>query len=249
MPLKIMSQNVMCWGVEGKSSLELRRPLMKRAVKQNAPDLIGFQEVTPKWKDFFDTDLAEYKNYLVYRSQTSPEGTPIYWNDLRVQMLESGHFWLSETPDKPIKGWDAECVRITCWARFRDRTDNGEFVFINTHLDHKGEKARTEGIKQIAVFAKHNFDGMPIILTGDFNDTPDSMTLCTARQFFTDASDCAPGINNISTFHGMGECAPMTIDYILLSPNIKCLDFSLVDIHENNVMHSDHYGITAKIEL
>lgn len=249
MSLKIMSQNVMCWGVEGKSSLKLRRPLMRRAVTENAPDIVGFQEVTPEWERYFETDIENYKCHLVYRSETNPEAAPIYWNPKRVDILEKGHFWLSDTPNISCLGWDAKCVRITCWCCFKDRYSGSEFVFINTHLDHVGVKARTEGIKQIAKFASDNFSSMPVVLTGDFNDTPDSQTVCTANKFFINASNAAHKPVDMPTYHGLGECKPITIDYIFLSPQIKCLKFDIVDIRDKNIMHSDHYGITAELEI
>lgn len=162
MSLKILSQNVMCWGVEGKNSFEMRRPLMQRAVRECGADIIGFQEVTPVWKEYFDKDLSDFEHYLVYRSEKNLEGTPIYWNPARVEMLNCGHFWLSETPTVSSLGWDARCVRITCWALFRELESGRQFAFVNTHLDHVGMTAQVKGIEQICAFIRQRFgDGMP----------------------------------------------------------------------------------------
>lgn len=62
------------------------RPLMQRAVRESGADIIGFQEVTPVWKEYFDKDLFDFEHYLVYRSEKNLEGTPIYWNPARLRV-------------------------------------------------------------------------------------------------------------------------------------------------------------------
>lgn len=250
MPIKVMSQNVMCWGVEGESTFEMRRPLMARAVHENKPDIIGFQEVVPVWKTYFDEDLADYESYLVYRSEKNLEGTPIYWNPRRLELLECGHFWLSETPQAESLGWDAVCVRITCWALFRDRDGGHEFAFVNTHLDHRGMTAQVKGIEQICAFIKDKFGGgMPLVLTGDFNAEPDSGVIRTADSLLCDARRAAVKSSERGTFHAYGKKEPIIIDYIYLSRDIGCKSFDTVDIRENGVIQSDHRGIISEIEL
>lgn len=250
MSLKILSQNVMCWGVEGKSSFEMRRPLMQRAVRESGADIIGFQEVTPVWKEYFDKDLSDFEHYLVYRSEKNPEGTPIYWNPARVEMLNCGHFWLSETPTVSSLGWDARCVRITCWALFRELESGSQFAFVNTHLDHVGMTAQVKGIEQICAFIRQRFgDDMPLILTGDFNAQPDSRVIAVTDTLLQDARSAAKTTTDGITFHGFGEHAPIIIDYIYLSRNIGCDRFEIVDIHDDKTVQSDHYGVLAHLNI
>ena len=250
MSLRIMSQNVMCWGVEGESALEMRRPLMKRAVIESGADVIGFQEVTPAWKEYFDKDLSDFENYLVYRSEKSLEGTPIYWNPKRVKLLDKGHFWLSETPEVSSLGWDAACVRITCWALFREKESGKSFAFVNTHLDHKGMTAQKKGIEQICAFVRERFGaGMPLVLTGDFNAPPDSEVIKTANSLLCDSRFSARRTTDKPTFHGFGKCDPVTIDYIYLSKNIACEKFEIVNIHQKQTFHSDHFGLISVVNI
>ena len=207
MSLKILSQNVMCWGVEGKNSFEMRRPLMQRAVRECGADIIGFQEVTPVWKEYFDKDLSDFEHYLVYRSEKNLEGTPIYWNPARVEMLNCGHFWLSET-------------------------------------------AQVKGIEQICAFIRQRFgDGMPLILTGDFNAQPDSRVIAVTNTLLQDARSAAKTTTDGITFHGFGEHTPIIIDYIYLSRNIGCDRFEIVDVHDDKTVQSDHYGVLAHLNI
>jgi hypothetical protein len=71
--------------------------------------------------------------------------------------------------DVGSRSWDAACTRICTWARLRDRKSGREFLYANTHFDHKGVVARVESSKlirqRLPVLAK----GAPVILMGDFN--------------------------------------------------------------------------------
>ena len=49
------------------------------------------------------------------------EHSAIFYKKDRFKLIESGDFWLSETPEKPGKGWDAKCCnRICSWGKFQD---------------------------------------------------------------------------------------------------------------------------------
>src|SRR3546814_16762451 len=67
----------------------------------------------------------------------------------RFTLLAAGTFWLSQTPDRPGKGWDAAYPRIASWARLRDRTASQTLLVVNTHFDHVGQVARVESAKLI----------------------------------------------------------------------------------------------------
>jgi endonuclease/exonuclease/phosphatase family metal-dependent hydrolase len=72
--------------------------------------------------------------------------------------LEHGDFWLSQTPDKPSKGWDATCCnRICSWGKFKEVKSGKTFYFFSVHFDHQGVEARRQSgflmvqkIKEIA---------------------------------------------------------------------------------------------------
>lgn len=46
-----------------------------------------------------------------------------------MQLLKSGHFWLSENTTTPNKGWDAVLPRICTWAYFKDKNKKENLVF------------------------------------------------------------------------------------------------------------------------
>lgn len=94
---------------------------------------------------------------------------PEIW-ELKTQKTK----WLSKTPDRPSKSWDAASTRILTIAVFQHRSTGKTIVAMNTHLDDQGSKSRLEAAKlileQIRLFA--NQKSPPIFLTGDFNSEP-----------------------------------------------------------------------------
>jgi endonuclease/exonuclease/phosphatase family metal-dependent hydrolase len=97
------------------------------------------------------------------------EASPIFYKTSRFEVLKSGHFWLSEQPDRPSKGWDAALNRICTWGQFKDKESGKAFWFFNLHMDHVGVVARAESAKLVLAKIKEICGAEPVILTGDFN--------------------------------------------------------------------------------
>ncbi len=249
MSIKVMSQNVMCWEEPEIGTYERRYPLLQRALTAHGADVIGLQEVKPNCKEFLDKILPDFEHILIYRDEKSMEATPIYWNPKTLTALDRGHFWLSETPEVCSRGWDGKCVRIACWVLFEEKESGKRFAFVNTHLDHKGEEARQQGIRLVCDFIKSKFGDTPLVLTGDFNARPDSPTIATADTLLWDARRVAKESTSEPTFHGFHKQVNSIIDYIYLSPDIECSRFELIKETDGPSVQSDHYGIMATIEL
>ncbi len=81
----------------------------------------------------------------------------------------------------------------------------------------------------------------PIILAGDFNETPFSFNMTAVRKYMQDGFiHKGKGLGN--TFEGIGFVPPLRIDYILSSQSLKFLDFKTHPID-----FSDHRPVTAKL--
>lgn len=136
-----------------------------------APDAIGAQEVT--YKQLVDM-LAELDGYSYIgcgRDDGNKEGeySCIFYKKDCLELLDNGTFWLSETPDKVSFGWDAACRRVCSWGKFHLRNTDFTFYHFNLHMDHVGVVARREGAKLVMSRIRSIAQGMPVILTGDFN--------------------------------------------------------------------------------
>lgn len=150
-----------------------RCPVLCGQVNFEHPDIFGAQEVlVGQLKDMLQ-QLDGYDYIGVGREDGKELGeyAAIFYDKKKIRLLDEGHFWLSETPEKPGVGWDAACTRICTWGLFKDRTTRLRFYFFNLHMDHVGRVARREAAKLVverirAITAKKRY---PVILTGDFN--------------------------------------------------------------------------------
>ena len=149
-----------------------RCPVICDQLNFEHPDIFGAQEVLePQLKDML-ARLDGYDYIGVGRDdgKTKGEYAAIFYDKQKLRLLDSGHFWLSETPDKPGLGWDAACIRICTWGKFEDTTTGLQLYFFNLHMDHVGVVARREAAKLVVERIKEMAgDTVPVVLTGDFN--------------------------------------------------------------------------------
>lgn len=81
----------------------------------------------------------------------------------------------------------------------------------------------------------------PVIVVGDFNDTPSSFTLHHIRQDLTDAFR-KKGIGYGNTFNG--KLPPMRIDYLLFDKTMEVIDYKVI-----KTSLSDHYPVVSNFQL
>ena len=174
-----------------------RREVMCDLLAFTAFDIFGAQEVCRDELEYMLSRLPEYDFIGVARDdgKTKGEYSPVFYRRDRFELLDSGTFWLSETPEEVSFGWDAVCRRVCSWGYFKDKQTKKKFWFFNTHMDHKGKVARVEGAKLVISRIKQMCGkGARVILTGDFNVAQDSPAYKTFAQsgVLTDAFEAAP---------------------------------------------------------
>ncbi|MBR7182544.1 MAG: endonuclease/exonuclease/phosphatase family protein [Alistipes sp.] len=149
-----------------------RRDIMCDLVAFSAFDIFGAQEVCHDQLEDMLSRLPDYGYIGVARDdgKTKGEYSPVFYRKERFEVLESGTFWLSETPNEVSFGWDAACRRVCSYGYFKDKLTKKKFWFFNTHMDHKGKVARIEGAKLVIAKIKELCGkDARVILTGDFN--------------------------------------------------------------------------------
>src|SRR5690606_5842166 len=129
------------------------------------------QEALARQLEDLDKLLIEYDRIGVGREDGKAGGefSPIFYKKDRLELLDHDTFWLSETPEKPSKGWDAALNRICTWGKFRDRLSGEEFFHFNLHMDHMGQEARKNSSLLIVEKIREIAGDAPVILSGDFN--------------------------------------------------------------------------------
>ena len=195
-----------------------------------SPDIFGAQEVLhPQLVDML-AGLDGYDYIGVGRDDgnTGGEYAAVFYKKDRLRLLDSGNFWLSETPDRPGLGWDAACVRICTWGKFarQTATDDEAFFFFNLHMDHVGVVARREAAKLIVQKISEIAPGFPVIVTGDFNvDQNDEIYSIFTQSGLLKDSYLASRLNfaENGTFNSFdtGLYTDSRIDHIFVSPAIS----------------------------
>lgn len=192
---------------------------------------------------------------------TNDEFCSIFYRNDVLTCLESGQFWLSEEPDKAgSTSWNSDFPRFCTWARFQFRQESEqEFIVYNTHLDHISQQARERGMELILgqITQDQAKLKLSVILTGDFNATPDNPVLhllnrqssATPLRLLENAyrsMATAPG----KTFHGFaGGNAGEPIDYIFCSGEIIIQETFIDRSEPSGVYQSDHYPVITRLDI
>ncbi len=179
--LNIMSFNVQ---TENGSSvrMDLRADMLRDLIDEYMPDSIGMQEVTAKWREQMDNYVFNdsYTGVGVARTTNAAQGLEqscIFYRSDKYDLLDSGTFWLSDTPDvvgSALEG--ANYPRICTYVHLKDKVTGFEYIHMNTHLDHDGNNSASEGrairLAQAEVMLKklHSMNAnVAVVITGDFN--------------------------------------------------------------------------------
>jgi endonuclease/exonuclease/phosphatase family metal-dependent hydrolase len=248
--LKVMSYNIRLGsGKDGTNSWALRYTATEEMLKDQKPDVFGVQEALDYQVHYIE-DMCGYESVGVGREDGKKEGEhmSIFWNKKTVSMLKWGTFWLSETPQKPSKGWDAACFRTATWALMKDKKTGKKFYFVNTHLDHEGKEAQKNGLKLIVEkIAEMNPEGLPMVLTGDFNIEPSNPALADLDARMQSTRKIAEKTDDLTTYNGWGKSS-MMIDYIYVSGFSSCPEYQTVTKrYADRKFISDHYPICATL--
>ena len=251
--LKVMSYNIrMGIAKDGTNSWEFRCPATIEMLNAQKPDVFGVQEAFEFQIRFIEEYCRDYKSVGVGRDDGKKKGEymSIFWNKKTVSLLKWGTFWLSETPDKPSKGWDAHCRRTATWALMKDKKTGKKFYFVNTHLDHKGKEAQKNGLKLIVDRIESiNPQEYPMMLTGDFNIKPDNAALIGLDSRMQSTRKIAADTDNHNTFNGWSvKPTDSVIDYIYISGFSSCPQYRTVtEKYAERPFVSDHYPIFARV--
>ena len=259
-PIRVMSVNVR-YGTapDGANAWPNRRDLLMRTIRAFDPDLLGAQEALAFQCDELRGELSGHAFIGVGRDDGKLKGefSPIFYRADRFERIDSGQFWLSETPDVAgSKSWDSAFPRLATWMRLRDRRSGGrELLYVNTHWDHAGPHARLHAARLIRDrITPLVGPGAAVVITGDLNCTEDDEPYAVLLGRGDDALTLADAYRaahperqtDEATFHGFhGTVAGCRIDFIFHSPQFRTCEAAIVRLREGEVFPSDHYPVTA----
>jgi endonuclease/exonuclease/phosphatase family metal-dependent hydrolase len=252
--IRVVTWNIHCGGTEGpvweRFNWSERRHALHTALVQCAPDVLCVQEARHEQVVFIGQALPAHVRVGVGRDDGGNGGEfcAIYFRRDRLELVDSGTFWLEEPIDQPGGASVLDCKRICTWVRLRDRTNGRILRVYNTHL-YLTEGARQSAAQLIRAHLDHGESTDAVILCGDFNATPTSPTWRLLM---------AGGLNNSAELAGH---APGTPTYHCYGIRVRCIDGILVnsswqvrrhgilDVKPGNRFPSDHFGVLADLAL
>lgn len=248
--LRVMTFNVrLPMASDGPERWEARRDLFVKTIRDEHPDVFGAQELYKEQGDYVVAKLPEYKWFGMGRKGgDGDEHMGVFYRTDELRVLDSGNFWLSDTPDVPGSiSWGTLFPRMVTWARFQRKDDGRTFILFDTHLPYRkqDDAARERGAAVILKRIAQLPAGEPFVLTGDFNTTPDSKVHAMLTRHLHDAWLTAPQRSGPDkTFHDFTGQPTERIDWILVR-GFRVQDVRTVTTHEGKLYPSDHFPVRA----
>lgn len=256
--LKVMTYNIrLDIAVDGENDWAHRKDFFTSQIQFYEPDILGIQEATPNQVIDIAKAFPQYNYVGIGRDGAGKgESSNIYYKKDRFKLIQENTFWLSETPDVVSKGWDAAFNRVCTYALFKDLKTKKTFWVFNTHLDHVGELAKTNGIQLIlSKMATVNTKKYPVFFTGDFNSEPATDRIKNLKKIMNDSreiSETTP-FGPSGTFNGFNHNEPVTklIDYIFVSNEgkLSVKKYAVLSDSRDLRYPSDHFPVYVEIKF
>jgi endonuclease/exonuclease/phosphatase family metal-dependent hydrolase len=231
-----------------------RLPVIVQMIQFHNFDIFGGQELMSHQVDGLIKELPGYAVTGVAREDGEKKGefSHVFYKTDKFRLLKKGTFWLSETPDKPSKGWDAALARICSWGEFEEIATKRKFYFFNTHFDHRGAQARIESAQLILGKIKAIAGSSPVILTGDFNFDQDSegftkLKSGELKDAFTLAKIKMLHNGTFNSFN-INSKTERRIDHILVSSHFKPIRYGILTDSYNGKFPSDHFPVVVEMQ-
>ncbi len=252
--LKIVSYNVRCKDDGSGKKISDRAPRFKTLMDKYDPDIMGLQEVVPNWMTYLKENFSDEYEYInKWRASNSKEGTPIFWKKDKFTCLESGYFWLSDTPEKEsiAYSWGAtKYYRICMWVKLKIKATGKIVLFYNTHFDTtEGPKVPSAELVMQRALGKGGFNQYPVFCTGDYNMEPGAPAYNKMYERFRDIN-CDLGNDQTPTYTKYGTLAGKIIDFCFYSPGlIQPMEYKVITELVNGGHISDHYGLYIEAKI
>ena len=237
---------------DGVNYLPNRKERILECIANENPDIIGFQEAAVYTADWLREVLDGYIVIGCGRGKTlNDEASLIAYRKNAFEMISAETFWLSLAPTVWGSRYGADqsgCPRVATAAVLKHREAEKPFLFVNTHLDHKGSAARMYGSIQILQYIDSK--KLPFVLTGDLNAWPEHPEIKVITDCkYLNAVDLTADVGG--TFHGFGTREnPTKIDYIFSDlPADPAESYAVNDVPVEGVYISDHFPVISFVTV
>ena len=222
-------------------------------------DIVCFQEVSLSQFYFLKEQLKDY-DYIGDEVKTvkGEEYVPVFFKKEAYKCKASGTFWLSETPEKSGSvGWDSANPRRATWILLEERASGKCIYILNTHLDHKGQRAKLEGMATIKSVTNGWSPKYPVVICGDMNCSSASQPYYIAlnqEYLMYDAYQIAKKREGVTySYHSFGKRLQekrIIIDFIFVTPQVIVNRITIPKENPvNGTYLSDHNPVIIDLTL
>jgi len=220
------------------------------------PDIFGSQEAQPEQNKFLIEHLQGYGHVISYRDDrgSRSESCPIFYNEARFELLDSGNYWLSETPDVMSISWkEGGEHRVVTFAELRDKKTGEVITVFNSHPDFEPQEV---GVKEMQVIAAKAAEmlkkGDRVIVFGDLNadiHTAAGREILASLDAVLTNAIMITGKDYGYTFSGYDLKPHEELDYFFLSEGAEVLTLDKLDKTYDGVFPSDHFPVYIKVKF
>lgn len=250
--LTVMNYNVYVAGA-GKQSPKNRTDKVAALIRSRMPDSFGVEEADEGWRQRLAQALPEYGSVGLGRNKNDTgEASPVFYLKDKYELLDSETIWLSKTPEKPSRGWDAMMNRVATVAVLRDKATGFTYAHINAHFDNIGAISRCEAVAIISQKAEQL--AMPCVFTGDLNAKEDTLMYERIEESgLRDTKYLAVRADSGATYHGyagLDRWNDQPIDYIFVNGYCQSVAaYEILNEKIDGIYPSDHYPVLSRLTM
>lgn len=254
---------VLCYNIF-YMDVDSRAANIQDLILKQDPDVLLLQEVSVDWIPYLQTFMADngysYYGYGRYGGELSADDlqsgdqfVPILWKTDKYDLVDSGHFWLSSTPETYSAAWVDGTIskypRCVNWVTLKDKQTGGQFVAMNIHTDPESEMVRTNSCALAVQMLDQVRGDLPAVVGGDWNMglTESGYTIVTGSGY-PDVRIKAVDTVYGGSFNNWGARADDNFaygDHIFMSENMAAEKFAVVDDYYDGQHISDHNPLLA----
>ncbi len=221
-------------------------------------DSIGVQEARSPWGALLKRNLQSEGYERVGADANGSEATDstvfatyIFYKKDTYTVIDSGTFWMSQTPEIPsIYDNTVDCNRTCTWAVLENKETGFRYVHMNTHLDWMNMDVNAIQVAMIREqIERFEQMGYPVFATGDYNCDEGSASYRTMLKSdsVADAKHIADKTMDIGTYPNYGKydvTVSEPIDYVFVTKNsMHVLEYKVIDEKPEGEYVSDHNGL------
>ncbi|MBQ8310272.1 MAG: endonuclease/exonuclease/phosphatase family protein [Clostridia bacterium] len=232
-----LSVKVMSYNIYYSMLVEPRMSHVIEMIEKHDPDVLGVQEAMPEWKEYLAEHLGDVYG-IVGEGRgggNNDEHNLILYRKDQFDLVESGTWWLSATPEVPSKYSASSLNRIVTYAVLERKHDGKKFVHFNTHLEHTSAEARDLQVEVLLNIAGE-YTEYPRFMTGDFNAKKNANVVQRILESgYSDSYDVAKN----AVYDPTSPSSTVVIDYCFVSTDLIQVEKYRVDTFHYNIEEKD----------